>query len=76
MLTMRQRGKARNFYIRGSVSLGSKRIDVKEFSSGTSDRDAAAHLMVKTETELREELLFGLKAQVVRATIAERLIPT
>ena len=71
MLTMRQRGKARIYYIRGSVSYGSKRIDVPEFSSRTSDKDAAAQLMAETETELREELRFGPKAKVARATIAD-----
>ena len=71
MLTMRQRGKARIYYIRGSVSLGSKRIDVKEFSSGTSDGDAASHLMAEKETELRRQLMFGPSAVVVTSTIAD-----
>jgi integrase len=71
MLTMRQRGKARIFYIRGSVTLGSKRIDVKEFSSGTRDADAASHLMAEKETELRRQLMFGPSAVVVSSTIAE-----
>lgn len=31
MLTIRPRGKNGIFYIRGQVSLGDKRIDVKEF---------------------------------------------
>ncbi|RIX31862.1 tyrosine-type recombinase/integrase [Sphingomonas edaphi] len=71
MLSMRQRGKAQIYYIRGSVSLGSKRIDVPEFSSGTSDRDAATYLKNERETELTRELMFGPRAQVARATIAD-----
>lgn len=71
MLTMRQRGKARIFYIRGSVSFGSKREIVTEYSSGTSDKDAAAQLMAEHEAELREKLRFGSKAQLARATIAD-----
>lgn len=73
MLSMRPRGKAKIYHIRGSVSLGERRIDVAEFSSGTSDRNAAAHLMATRETELREQLLFGPKAQLGRATIADAL---
>lgn len=71
MLSMRKRGKAQNYYIRGTVTLGEKRIEVPEFSSGTRDRDAAAHLMALKEQELREQLMFGQRAQVARATIAD-----
>jgi integrase len=71
MLTMRQRGKARIFYIRGSVSFGAKRVDVAEYSSGTSDADAASQLMAEHEATLREELRFGPKAQLTSATIAD-----
>lgn len=71
MLTMRQRGKSRIFYIRGSVSYGSKRVDVKEYSSGTGDQDAASQLMAEHEAQLREELRFGPKAQIARAMIAD-----
>ncbi len=70
MLSMRKRGKAQIYYIRGTVTLGERRIDVQEFSSGTSDRDAAAHLMATRENELREQLMFGAKAQMTRHTIA------
>lgn len=71
MLSMRQRGAARIFYIRGSVSFGAKRVDVAEYSSGTSDADAASQLMAEHEAQLREELRFGPKAQVAGATIAD-----
>jgi integrase len=71
MLTIRRRGKAQIFYIRGSVTLGSKCIDVPEFSTGTSDEDAAAFLKRQREAELLEELMFGPRATVARATIAE-----
>ncbi len=53
MLTMRRRGKNGIYYFRGSVALGTKRIDVKEFSAGTSDADAASHLIAQYETNLR-----------------------
>lgn len=69
MLTMRRRGKAQNFFIRGSVTLGSRSINVAEYSSGTPDKDAAAHLMAQKELELREQLMFGPRAAVPRAAI-------
>jgi len=59
MLSMRTRGKNALYYIRGTVSLGDKRIRVKEFSSGTRDADAASHLMANYETKLRHQLMFG-----------------
>jgi integrase len=71
MLTIRRRGKAQIFYIRGSVTLGSRCIDVPEFSTGTSDEDAAAFLKRQREAELIEELMFGPRATVARATIAD-----
>ena len=40
MLSIRTHGKSGIYYIRGVVTLGDKQIEVKEFSSGTSDRDA------------------------------------
>jgi hypothetical protein len=71
MLSMRKRGKAQIYYIRGTVTLGDRRIDVQEFSSGTSDRDAAAHLMATRENELREQLMFGPQALVAQVIIAD-----
>lgn len=71
MLTMRQRGKAQIFYIRGTVSLGEKSVSVPEFSSGTSDRDVAARLMAAREAELVEDLFFGPRAQLTRASMSE-----
>lgn len=71
MLKLRRRGKAQTIFIRGSVSLGDRTIDVKEFSSGTSDLDAASHLMAKMEIELREQLMFGPKANASKASIAD-----
>lgn len=71
MLSMRCRGKNGIYYIRGSVALGDKRIDVKEFSSGTSDADAASHLMAEYETKLRHRLMFGPTAIVAQGTIAD-----
>lgn len=71
MLTMRRRGKNGIFYFRGSVALGTKRINVKECSSGTSDADAASHLIAQYETNLRNELMFGASAKLVDSTIAD-----
>jgi integrase len=71
MLTFRPRGKNGIFYIRGQVSLGDKRIDVKEFSSGTSDKDAASHLMAEYETKLRHQLMFGPTAAVANGVMAD-----
>lgn len=71
MLTYRPRGKNGIFYIRGQVSLGDKRIDVNEFSSGTSDKDAASHLMAEYETKLRHQLMFGAAAAVATGVMAD-----
>ena len=71
MLTMRRRGKAQNYYVRGTVTLGDRSIDVPEFSTGTRDKDAASHLMAMRERELREELMFGARAVAARATLAD-----
>jgi integrase len=71
MLSIRTRGKHGIYYIRGSVGLGKKKIIVKEFSTGTSDPDAAAHLMAEHETRLRHQLMFGPAALVAQGTIAQ-----
>jgi integrase len=71
MLTMRRRGKAQTFYIRGSVSLGDRTIEVTEYSSSTPHEDAAAHLMAQKELELREQLMFGPKAAVSKSTMTD-----
>jgi len=68
---MRRRGNAQMFYIRGSVSLGDRTIEVEEYSSRTTDEDAAAHLMAKKEIELREQLMFGPRATASKARIAD-----
>ena len=70
MLSIRTRGKNGIYYIRGVVSLGDKQTVVKEFNSGTSDRDAAAHLMAEHETKLRHRLMFGPATVVAQGTIA------
>ena len=71
MLTFRPRGKNGIFYIRGQVSLGDQRVDVKEFSSGTSDKDAASHLMAEYETKLRHQLMFGPSAAIATGVMAD-----
>jgi len=71
MLSSRTRGKSGIYYIRGVVTLGDKQIEVKEFSSGTSDRDAASHLMAEHETKLRHRLMFGPAAIVAQGRIAD-----
>lgn len=71
MLSIRTRGKNGIYYIRCSVSLGDKHIDVKEFSTGTRDTDAASHLMAINETKLRHQLMFGPAALVTPSTIAD-----
>ena len=71
MLSIRPRGKNGILYIRGQVSLGDKRIDVKEFSSGTCDADAASHLMAEYETKLRHQLMFGPAAAVAQGIMAD-----
>jgi integrase len=71
MLSMRRRGNAQNWYIRGKVALGARVAIVPEYCTGTRDRDAASHLMAAREQELREELLFGPRAVTVGGTIAD-----
>jgi integrase len=68
---MRRRGRAQNWYIRGYVALGDRRVDIPEFCTNTDDKDAASHLMAVREQELREELMFGPKVRVVRAEVAD-----
>lgn len=71
MLTLRTRGKSKIYYIRGHVSLGGKSVEVKEVSTGTSDRDAAAQVKADLETRLRNRLLFGPAADLAAHTIAD-----
>src|SRR4028118_1314767 len=73
MLTLRQRGKARNWYIRGTVAFGGRGFDLQEFSSGTSDKAAAEYLKSRKEQELVEQLMFGPRATAARATVADAL---
>jgi integrase len=74
MLTLRQRGPARIWYLRGSVTLGQKRIDVAEFSTGTDNKEAAEHFRNKKEEELRHELMFGPKVRLNQFCIADALL--
>ncbi|TPG37999.1 hypothetical protein EAH79_17130 [Sphingomonas koreensis] len=71
MLTIRRRGSAGKWYVRGTVTLGDRFIDVAEFSTGTTDEDAARHLMAECERALREELMFGPRVVLTRAVIAD-----
>jgi integrase len=71
MLSIRSRGKKGILYIRGTVSLGDKRIEIKEFSSRTSDADAASHLMAEYEVRLRRQLMFGSAALVAEGVMAD-----
>lgn len=71
MLTIRRRGSAGKWYMRGYVSLGERTITVAEFSTGTTEEDAARHLMAERERALREELMFGPRAVASRAVIAD-----
>jgi len=70
-LSVRRRGKNGNQCIRGSVALSDKRIHVKEFSTGTSDADAASHLIADYETRLRHQLIFGASGVVTQGPIAD-----
>ena len=71
MLTLRRRGSAGKWYVRGSVTLGERFVDVPEFSTGTTDEDAARHVMLERERALREELMFGPRVVASRAVIAD-----
>ncbi|MDQ2892796.1 MAG: site-specific integrase [Pseudomonadota bacterium] len=46
-------------------------MDISEVSMGTSDEDAARHLMAERERALREELMFGRRVVLTRAAIAD-----
>ena len=67
MLTVRRRGNAGKWYVRGYVALGERSIQVAEFSTGTTDKGAARHLMAERE----RELMFGPRAVASRAVIAD-----
>ena len=71
MLSLRRRGRSGNWYVRGTVTLGYRCIDVAEFSTGTSDEDAARHVMSERERCLREELMFGPRVVLARSVIAD-----
>jgi integrase len=71
MHSLRRRGKAGTFYIRGSVSLDGKVIFVPEYSTGTCDEPTAEHLVAQLHLELRHQLLFGPKAKLARACLAD-----
>lgn len=71
MLTMRRRGAVQNFYIRGSVRLGAKSVRIAEYSTGTCDEAAAAYLKAELEIALRDELMFGSRAVMARAVLAD-----
>ena len=73
MLTLRRRGKAGNWYLRGTVSFNGRTIDVAEFSSGTSDEAAARYLKSRKEQELVEQLMFGPRATASKASVADAL---
>lgn len=71
MLTIRQRGKARIFYVRGRVTLGDKTIVVPERSAGTSDRTAATRYKNELERQLQDELMFGKQIVAKNANLAD-----
>ncbi len=71
MLTLRTRGSKNVYYIRGSVALGAERIEVAEFSTGTTEKDAASHLMAQHELTLRNRLMFGPAASVAAGVCAD-----
>lgn len=73
VLSLRTRGKSGIYYIRGSVSLNRQTIDVKEFSTGTSDKDAASHVMAQYQMQLHNELLFGPTAKVADVTFSPEM---
>ncbi len=70
MLTMRRRGRTRNWYIRGRVAIGEKVALVPEYCAGTRNKEDASLLMATRERELREELLFGPRVVATRGTMA------
>ena len=51
MLSICPRGENGIYYVRGSVQLGDKSIDVEESNTATSDADAASHLTTEHELE-------------------------
>lgn len=71
MLTIRQRGSAGKWYVRGAVSLDDRFIEVREFCTGTANKSAARHVMLERERCLREELMFGPRVVAGRSVIAD-----
>jgi hypothetical protein len=71
MLTIRRRGSAGKWYVRGTVSLDDRFIEVREFCTGTANKSAARHVMLERERCLREELMFGPRVVAGRSVIAD-----
>jgi integrase len=59
MLSLRQRGTQKIWYIRGSVAVGDETIIVKERSTGCAGRQAAEAYRAKLIAECQDQILFG-----------------
>lgn len=71
MLTLRQRGANKVWYVRGIVSVGPDKVVVKEQSTGCSKRSAAVEVQAKIERDVRRDLLDGPGRRILLATVAE-----
>lgn len=71
MLSLRRRGSAGKWYVRGSVTLDDRCLVVPEFSTGTTDKGATRHVMLERKRCLREELMFGPRVVAGRSVIAD-----
>jgi integrase len=71
VLTLRRRGKV--FHVRGSIRYGKEVREIKEHSTGCSERSAAEAYVHKLETEIRDEILHGAAGRARRLTCAEAM---
>lgn len=68
MLTLRRRGKV--FHVRGSIRYGKEVREIKEHSTGCSERAAAQAYAHKLEGDIREEILHGTAGWARRMSCA------
>ncbi len=71
MLSLRQRGSKKVYYLRGTVTVGDRCIDVKEHTTGCRDLDAANAFKARLEVELQNELIYGVSPTALSVTFAE-----
>lgn len=68
-LSIRKRGKT--FHIRGTVKVGQKTREVKEFSTGLRQKQAAEEYLGRLTTEIQDELIHGRSGRARHITFKQ-----